>query len=71
MAKTFPPKYLVLYADDDLDELVLVHESFSNHVTNVELITVTDGVEAISYLESLLTGSWSLSDYIGYEYAFA
>ncbi|WP_165929650.1 response regulator [Pseudocnuella soli] len=48
-----PPKYVVLYADDDADDLSLVQEAFNRYSDNVELVTATDGLEALSYLNSL------------------
>jgi CheY-like chemotaxis protein len=48
-----PPKNLVLYADDDPDDLQLVREAFSKYASNVEVLTVNDGLEALSYLKSL------------------
>lgn len=43
-------KNVVLYADDDTDDLELVAEAFSKYRDNVELVTVTDGLQALSYL---------------------
>jgi CheY-like chemotaxis protein len=48
-----PPKNLVLYADDDPDDLQLVREAFSKYASNVEVLTVSDGLEALSYLKGL------------------
>lgn len=53
MTKSIPPKHIVLYADDDEDDLSLVQEAFANYASNVEVITTLDGMEAISYLSSL------------------
>ncbi|WP_018614044.1 response regulator [Segetibacter koreensis] len=47
------PKNIVLYADDDIDDLQLIKEAFSPYSNDVELITVTDGLEAIAYLENI------------------
>lgn len=44
-------KNIVLYADDDMDDLELVSEAFSKYSSNVELVTVTDGMQALSYLK--------------------
>lgn len=55
MTKAIPPKNIVLYADDDIDDLQLVEESFSNFANNVEVITVTDGIRALQYLKGLNT----------------
>lgn len=48
-----PPKNLVLYADDDADDLLLVKEAFSKYASHVEVLTVNDGLEALSYLKGL------------------
>lgn len=53
MVKDTPQKSLVLYADDDSDDLELVKESFTRHVSNLELMTVSDGIQILSYLKSL------------------
>jgi CheY-like chemotaxis protein len=53
MTKSIPPRNIVLYADDDVDDLQLVEEAFSNYTQNVEVVTFTDGVKALSYLENL------------------
>lgn len=53
MTKAIPPKHIVLYADDDVDDLMLIEEAFSQYANNVELITACDGIEALHYLESL------------------
>ncbi len=53
MTKSIPPKNIVLYADDDPDDLQLVHEAFSRYASNVDVVTVRDGTEAISYLKNL------------------
>ena len=53
MTKATPPKHIVLYADDDTDDLMLVQEAFANYANNVEVVTASDGTEALSYLESL------------------
>ena len=46
-------KHTVLYADDDLDDIMLVKDIFQNHSRNVDLVTVKNGAEAISFLNSL------------------
>lgn len=53
MTKAIPPRNIVLYADDDTDDLQLVEDAFLTYTSNVEVITVTDGVRALTYLESL------------------
>ncbi|MCW3112668.1 MAG: response regulator [Segetibacter sp.] len=46
-------KNVVLYADDDPDDIQLVREAFYNYSQNVELVTVADGLEALSFLKNL------------------
>ncbi|HEY0057593.1 MAG TPA: response regulator [Flavisolibacter sp.] len=53
MTKSIPPKNIVLYADDDPDDLQLVRDAFMQYSTNVEVVTVRDGTEALAYLKSL------------------
>ncbi len=43
----------MLYADDDFDDLVLVKEAFDRFSGKVDIVTVYDGVEAVSFLENL------------------
>jgi CheY-like chemotaxis protein len=52
MTKSILPANIVLYADDDPDDLMLVEESFSQY-SNVEVVTAKDGLEALSYLRNL------------------
>jgi CheY-like chemotaxis protein len=53
MTQSIPPKHLVLYADDDKDDIALVEEAFSATTDNIELVTAFDGDAALSYLNSL------------------
>lgn len=53
MTKAIPPKNIVLYADDDIDDLQLVQEALMQYSSNVEVVTVTDGVQALAYLNNL------------------
>lgn len=55
---TMPPtqKNIVLYADDDPDDLELVQEAFKKYSTNVDVLTATDGSQALSYLLSINDG---------------
>lgn len=46
-------KYVVLYADDDPDDLALVQEAFARFSESVEVVTANDGFEAISFLNSM------------------
>lgn len=53
MVKSATPKNIVFYADDDTDDLELVQEAFDKYTNNVQVITAKDGVQALSYLQSL------------------
>lgn len=53
MTRSITPKNIILYADDDVDDLELVQESFSRYSNNVEVITARDGSQALNYLTSL------------------
>ncbi|MDB5196635.1 MAG: response regulator [Flaviaesturariibacter sp.] len=53
MTKSITPKNIVLYADDDADDLLLVTEAFAHYANDVEVMTVTDGMEALSWLQKL------------------
>lgn len=46
-------KNIVLYADDDIDDIQLVRDAFSEYSQNVKLVTVEDGLEALSFLKNL------------------
>ena len=43
MTQSISPKNIILYADDDMDDLQLVEDAFSNFATNVDVVTVSDG----------------------------
>jgi len=43
----------VLYADDDRDDLELVKDAFAQYSNNVDVVTVMNGSEALSYLDQL------------------
>jgi CheY-like chemotaxis protein len=53
MLKTTTPENIVFYADDDTDDLALVQDAFDRYTNNVKVITAKDGLNAISYLQSL------------------
>lgn len=53
MTKSISPKNIVLYADDDPDDLALVREAFSAYASSIELLTFKDGVQVLSYLDKL------------------
>lgn len=53
MTKELSTRYVILYADDDEDDRNLLEDAFSVYSSNVEMICFVNGVEVISYLESL------------------
>lgn len=53
MTKTTPPTHLVLYADDDIDDIKFVTDSFAESTQNIELITAYNGLDLLKYLEKL------------------
>jgi CheY-like chemotaxis protein len=53
MTQSITPKHIVLYADDDPDDLELVQDAFGKYSVNVEVITARNGGEALSYLQNL------------------
>ena len=44
---------IVIYADDDADDLELVQDAFAQYSNNVEVVGFMDGVTVLSYLQSL------------------
>ena len=53
MTKFTDEEYLVVYADDDPDDLELLTESFRNFASHVRVEIFADGVSALSYLLNL------------------
>lgn len=53
LASAIANRHLVLYADDDADDLMLMQLAFNEYAANVEVITACDGKEALLYLENL------------------
>ena len=53
MSRATPSKHLVLYADDDRDDIALVQEAFTATTSDIELVVASDGTEALSYLQNL------------------
>jgi CheY-like chemotaxis protein len=51
---TNPPEkeYIVVYADDDPDDIELVTEAFDKNALNVNLKTFSDGLTVLSYLQN-------------------
>ncbi len=52
MTKPLSSKNIVLYADDDLDDLQLVQDAFTAYSNNVEVLTFTDGLKILHHLEN-------------------
>lgn len=52
MTRSNSPKHVVLYADDDRDDIALVQEAFAATTSEIDLILANDGVEALSILQS-------------------
>lgn len=46
-------KYLILYADDDPDDRMLLTEALSRYAADVSVVTFSDGAEAVAYLRNL------------------
>jgi CheY-like chemotaxis protein len=53
MTQSLPPKSLVLYADDDPEDIELVSEAFLSYAQNVELLTFPDGIELLNFIETI------------------
>ncbi|HWI90278.1 MAG TPA: response regulator [Flavisolibacter sp.] len=53
MTQSLPPKSLVLYADDDPEDIELVVEAFQSYAQNVELMTFADGIELLNFIEAV------------------
>jgi CheY-like chemotaxis protein len=53
MTQSLPPKSLVLYADDDPEDIELVSEAFQVYAQNVELMTFADGIELLNFIETI------------------
>lgn len=45
------PKRLVLYADDDPDDLQFVRESFAEHAPDIRLLSFNSAIDMLRYLE--------------------
>jgi CheY-like chemotaxis protein len=53
MTKYIAPRHIVVYADDDPDDIELVEDAFKRYANNVEVITFKDARQALSYLKQL------------------
>jgi len=54
MTKSISPKRLVVYADDDPEDLELISEAFNDFSETVRLQTFKDGYSLLNYLSGLL-----------------
>jgi CheY-like chemotaxis protein len=53
MTQTTPRKHLVLYADDDADDISMVESAFSAASSHVELVAAYDGEDVLEFLKNL------------------
>ena len=53
MTKSIFPRNIVIYVDDDVDDLMMVNDAFSKYAKNVEVVLLKNGIEALSYLKRL------------------
>lgn len=49
-----PKKYVILYAEDDPDDVDLVKEAFAQHSDLIEIVHAENGKEALSLLVELM-----------------
>lgn len=52
MTQSLPSKSLVLYADDDPDDRILIKQAFAAYSHTVELKTFENGVQLLQYMNS-------------------
>jgi CheY-like chemotaxis protein len=57
MSNVAATRSVVLYADDDVDDLNLVKDAFEEHALNVELKTAYDGEHAIQTVRELINNN--------------
>ncbi len=53
MTRSIPPKSIILYADDDPDDLDLVKDVFKEYSETVELLTFPTGEEMLEYIQQM------------------
>jgi CheY-like chemotaxis protein len=53
MSNSTVDKNIVVYVDDDLDDLDLISGAFMQYSNTIEVITFSNGLEALSYLNQL------------------
>jgi CheY-like chemotaxis protein len=55
MTTEMSARNIILYAEDDPDDVQLVQDAFNQYANNVDLVTVGDGMEALTYLKNIST----------------
>ena len=53
MTQSHGPKNVVLYADDDIDDIQLVSETFLPYASSVDLITFPDGDALLKHINAM------------------
>ena len=53
MTQSLPPKSLVLYADDDADDIALLQDAFYVYDHVIELKTFDNGIDLLHFLDGL------------------
>lgn len=46
-------KHTILYAEDDLDDLFIVRQAFTNHNATIEVVHAHNGFEALQFLNNV------------------
>jgi CheY-like chemotaxis protein len=47
---------IIIYADDDQDDIDLVRDAFDQHASTIDLITFSNGAQVLQYLNDLSIG---------------
>jgi CheY-like chemotaxis protein len=53
MTHSLPPKSLVLYADDDPEDIQLIRDAFADYSQKIELLTFSNGTELLNFIQDL------------------
>jgi CheY-like chemotaxis protein len=53
MTESIVSRNIVIYADDDKDDLELVQDAFAQYAQNVEVLTFMDGSSVLSFIEGI------------------
>ena len=53
MTKSISPKNIVFYADDDIDDLLIVSEAFLKHTASLKVIHASNGLDALHLLHKM------------------